>query len=178
MITITSIDVRHERACGLICYGIAESSVGTIFIALLGDTLCFLAFKDTADDAVLADLKALWPHSVIRRDDAVVARWLAEHNSLRGEVPALEVLVRGTPLQVAVWRTLSTIPRGSTMSYSDLAKAVGLPRAVRAVASACAKNNVAYLIPCHRIIKKDGSVHRYRWGAERKIQLRLLEFAS
>jgi AraC family transcriptional regulator of adaptative response/methylated-DNA-[protein]-cysteine methyltransferase len=74
-----------------------------------------------------------------------------------------------------VWEELRAIPYGSTLSYSDVARAIGRPRAVRAVARACASNPVAVVIPCHRVVGKDGALHGYRWGLERKQKLLVLE---
>jgi O-6-methylguanine DNA methyltransferase len=76
--------------------------------------------------------------------------------------------VRGTAFQWEVWRHLRSIPAGTTRSYQEVAKAIGRPTAVRAVAQACASNHVALLIPCHRVVRNDGSLGGYRWGTERK----------
>ena len=88
------------------------------------------------------------------------------------EAPAqhfdLPLDVRGTAFQQRVWQALRKIPRGSTVSYSEIAKRIGHPRAVRAVAQACASNAIAVAIPCHRVVRIDGSLSGYRWGIERK----------
>src|SRR5207253_9593021 len=81
---------------------------------------------------------------------------------------ALPVDVRATAFQWSVWRYLQSIPYGATMSYSDVARAIGSPSAVRAVARACATNQVCLVIPCHRVVQKDGGLAGYRWGVERK----------
>jgi AraC family transcriptional regulator of adaptative response/methylated-DNA-[protein]-cysteine methyltransferase len=79
--------------------------------------------------------------------------------------------VRGTAFQWRVWRALQAIPRGETRSYTAVAAAIGEPSAVRAVASACASNRVALVIPCHRVVRSDGALSGYRWGQERKRKL-------
>ena len=86
-----------------------------------------------------------------------------------GKSPAdLPLDLRGTPFQLAVWRSLQKIPAGETASYQHVAQSLGLPRAARAVAAACAANRVAVLVPCHRVLRSDGRVAGYRWGVERK----------
>ena len=81
---------------------------------------------------------------------------------------ALPLDLRGTVFQERVWRALSQIPAGSTASYGDVARSIGAPRAVRAVARACAQNALAVAIPCHRVVRSDGALSGYRWGIERK----------
>jgi AraC family transcriptional regulator of adaptative response/methylated-DNA-[protein]-cysteine methyltransferase len=82
-----------------------------------------------------------------------------------GQMP---VVLHGTAFQLQVWRYLQTIPAGSVQSYSEVAEGIGRPKAVRAVASACAANRIALVIPCHRVIRGDGGMGGYRWGLERK----------
>jgi AraC family transcriptional regulator, regulatory protein of adaptative response / methylated-DNA-[protein]-cysteine methyltransferase len=86
-------------------------------------------------------------------------------------IPVHSLILSGTEFEVQVWRAALAIPHGTTISYSDLAQHIGNPHAVRAVARALAKNNIAYFIPCHRIIGKDEHMRGYRWGIEKKIQL-------
>ncbi|RYZ63133.1 MAG: methylated-DNA--[protein]-cysteine S-methyltransferase, partial [Proteobacteria bacterium] len=85
-----------------------------------------------------------------------------------GRAAALPLDVRGTAFQERVWQALAAIPAGETRTYSDIAEALGAPRAVRAVAGACAANRLAVAIPCHRVVRVDGSLSGYRWGIERK----------
>jgi AraC family transcriptional regulator of adaptative response/methylated-DNA-[protein]-cysteine methyltransferase len=80
----------------------------------------------------------------------------------------LPLHIRGTAFQQRVWQALREIPTGTTVTYSEIARRIGMPRAVRAVASACAANKIAVAIPCHRVVRKDGSLAGYRWGTERK----------
>jgi len=88
------------------------------------------------------------------------------------------VQVQGTAFQARVWRALQRVPLGATLSYSELARRAGKPRAVRAAASACAANRVALLIPCHRALRSDGGAGGYRWGLERKARLLAAEAAA
>jgi AraC family transcriptional regulator of adaptative response/methylated-DNA-[protein]-cysteine methyltransferase len=105
--------------------------------------------------------------------------WIkALNNHLEHQHPfdtALPLDVGGTPFQRTVWQYLQTIPAGEVRSYAEVAAAIGKPAAVRAVASACAKNSLALIIPCHRVVRSDGSLGGYRWGVERKRALLALE---
>jgi AraC family transcriptional regulator, regulatory protein of adaptative response / methylated-DNA-[protein]-cysteine methyltransferase len=98
------------------------------------------------------------------------------------EAPAqgldLPLDVRGTAFQQRVWQALRNIPAGSTASYAEIARRIGQPRAVRAVAQACASNAIAVAIPCHRVVRNDGALSGYRWGVERKRALLAKEFAA
>jgi AraC family transcriptional regulator of adaptative response/methylated-DNA-[protein]-cysteine methyltransferase len=97
--------------------------------------------------------------------------WMQElARRIEGGPPAVELPldVRGTAFQLKVWKALLEIPRGAVASYGEIARQVGEPRAVRAVANACAANRIAVLIPCHRVIRGDGSLGGYRWGLARK----------
>jgi AraC family transcriptional regulator of adaptative response/methylated-DNA-[protein]-cysteine methyltransferase len=85
-----------------------------------------------------------------------------------GEQPDLPLDIRGTAFQARVWRALQKVPPGRTATYSEIAAALGQPKAVRAVAAACAANKLALLVPCHRIVRRDGDLAGYRWGVERK----------
>lgn len=94
--------------------------------------------------------------------------WIEKVRSLNFDVP---FVLSGTDFQKMVWNHLRSIPSGTTVSYSDVATAIGRPKAIRAVASACGKNKLAILIPCHRVVKNDGKISKYRWGVDRKRML-------
>src|SRR5262249_34664769 len=110
----------------------------------------------------------------IRRDDRAL-RPAAEQvqKLLQGSTGASQIPldIQGTAFQQMVWTALRGIPRGETRSYAEIAKSIGKPKAVRAVASACASNPVAVVVPCHRVIQKNGSLAGYRWGVKRKAAL-------
>lgn len=146
-----------------VTWGTASTPFG---IALIGSTergVCHLSFVDVADPdaAVMAEE---WPEARLERDDAA-ARAIADA-IFAGDRPPLHV--RGTNFQLQVWQALVRIPQGHVAAYSDLADGLGRPRAVRAVAGAVARNRVAWLIPCHRVIRKVGEAGGYRWGTDRK----------
>jgi AraC family transcriptional regulator of adaptative response/methylated-DNA-[protein]-cysteine methyltransferase len=108
------------------------------------------------------------------RDDAALARQVRLVASYLTEHPSAEELpldVRATAFQERVWRELKKIPRGKTLTYGEIARRIGRPKAVRAVGAACGANPVAPVVPCHRAVGSDGKMHGYRWGLERKKKL-------
>jgi AraC family transcriptional regulator of adaptative response/methylated-DNA-[protein]-cysteine methyltransferase len=119
-----------------------------------------------------------FPFAVRRRDDAALTGWKTNLTRLidgQDAHPSLPLDIRATAFQRRVWEALQRIPRGETRSYSAVAKKIGMPKATRAVARACATNPVAIAIPCHRVVREDGELGGYRWGIERKEQLLALE---
>jgi AraC family transcriptional regulator, regulatory protein of adaptative response / methylated-DNA-[protein]-cysteine methyltransferase len=158
-------------------YTIAESPLGRLLVGATERGVCAVCLGDS-DRALETTLSAEYPHAEICRDDARLAPWFTAFLShLQGRLPHLDlpVDVRATAFQWRVWEELRAIPYGSTRSYSNVARAIGRPRAVRAVARACATNPVAVVIPCHRVVGKDGGLHGYRWGVQRKQELLALE---
>lgn len=154
-------------------YTLVNSPLGRLLMAATDRGVCAVSLGE--DEAVLeASLRAEYPSAEIVREDArlqpAVAAVLA---LLAGSEPdfTLPLDLRATGFQWRVWQALRRIPRGRTASYSEIAAAIGQPKAVRAVANACANNRVALVIPCHRVIREDGSLGGYRWGAERKERL-------
>lgn len=155
-------------------YGEIASPFGRCFVAAGPGGVCRLAFLDEGESLVPHEnsLQAGWPGAV-----PAGAAWLAElaarifpPEGAHAAAPP-RVLLRGSDFRVRVWRALQAIPAGTLCSYSDVAAAVGAPRAVRAVASAIAANEVGWLVPCHRVIRASGDVGQYRWGAGRKRQM-------
>jgi AraC family transcriptional regulator of adaptative response/methylated-DNA-[protein]-cysteine methyltransferase len=164
---------RQGGAGETVRWASAGSSVGRILLASTARGICRVLLGD-GELELTATLRAELPSAELVRDDGelkAAARAVAQAIDQRSAVPCLPVDVRGTALQERVWRELRSIPRGQTRSYSELAAAIGRPRAVRAVAQTCARNPVAVLVPCHRVVAKDGSLGGYRWGTERKRQL-------
>jgi AraC family transcriptional regulator, regulatory protein of adaptative response / methylated-DNA-[protein]-cysteine methyltransferase len=146
------------------------------FVALSDRGLCALKMvgNRAGEREVLAELRRQFPGAELVRDARAVAPVLRQVNELiAGRRSNLDVPLdlHGTAFQQRVWRALCQVPRGQTWSYSELARRAGSPRAVRAAASACARNPVAILVPCHRIVREDGGLGGYRWGLERKREL-------
>ncbi|WP_234421641.1 bifunctional DNA-binding transcriptional regulator/O6-methylguanine-DNA methyltransferase Ada [Parazoarcus communis] len=161
-------------------FAIGECALGAILVAASRRGVCAILMGD--DAAVLArDLQDLFPQAELIGDDPgfdrLVARVIAFVEAPRLGLD-LPLDVRGTAFQQRVWQTLREIPAGTTLSYAELAERVGTPRGARAVAGACAANVLAVAIPCHRIVRTDGSLSGYRWGVERKRTLLAREAAG
>jgi AraC family transcriptional regulator of adaptative response/methylated-DNA-[protein]-cysteine methyltransferase len=151
-------------------YAVRETTLGWLLAAQTERGLCAVGLYDTVQAAEAA-LRAEFPHAALSRDEpALGGRIAAILAHIDGDSAALNLPldVRATAFQQRVWQALRAIPRGETRTYTQVAEAIGEPRAVRAVASACAHNSAAILIPCHRVIGKEGALTGYRWGIERK----------
>lgn len=148
-------------------------SLGLVLVAATERGVCMIAFDGDAS-VLFADLQRRFPGAMVKPSDEaldalaerVVA--MADRSDVDARVP-LDLI--GTAFQQKVWRELRNIPRGETVTYTELAKRIGAPRAVRAVGSACGKNPAALVVPCHRVIREDGALGGYRWGLERKKRL-------
>ena len=155
-----------------ITYGLYSSPFGDCLLAMIGREICHFSFVDEGKLQVhLEELRRNWPQATIIVDDGQSDRQMVERIFTPAGVDPLDpisLLLKGTPFQIRVWQALLTLPRGAMISYQDLAVYIGCPTACRAVASAVAANPVGYLIPCHRVIRKSGEIHHYRWGSSRK----------
>jgi len=151
-------------------WGRADSPFGACFLAWAEQGVCSLHFGvEETDGAFVQELRRDFPKARIDHDGYAAVREAKRiFGAGRGAADPVRVLVRGTDLQFRVWRALCAIPAGTTVSYQALAVRVDAPRAVRAVANAVGANRVAWLIPCHRVIRSDGSLGGYRWGLECK----------
>jgi AraC family transcriptional regulator, regulatory protein of adaptative response / methylated-DNA-[protein]-cysteine methyltransferase len=154
-------------------FTIVESPLGRLLLASTVRGVCRVMIGDT-EGALENELRQEFPHAVIRRNGRILSsqvRGLLSYLRGRSPHPELALDVRATAFQWRVWRQLRAIPYGETRSYREVAESIGKPSATRAVARACATNPVALLIPCHRVIRTDGSMGGYRWGIKRKEQL-------
>ncbi|MFN2491504.1 MAG: bifunctional DNA-binding transcriptional regulator/O6-methylguanine-DNA methyltransferase Ada [Pyrinomonadaceae bacterium] len=154
-------------------YSIVSCSLGNLLVAATGSGVCSVKLGDS-EPKLQSDLEMEFPAAEIQRDDERLRRILKTvMQHLEGKTPHIDLPldVQATAFQRQVWEQLRQIPYGETQSYSELAKAIGQQKAVRAVARACATNPVALVIPCHRIILGDKSLGGYRWGLERKKRL-------
>lgn len=161
-------------------YGIAESPFGRAFVASTPRGICALSFVDDEPEAfALESLAATWPRAGLAEDSREAARLIARvfGRDTQGQGP-LSLYVRGTNFQTAVWRALLRIPEGRFASYGEVARAIGKPRAVRAVGTAVGANPCAFLIPCHRVIRGNGEIGGYRWGLTRKRAINAWEAAA
>ena len=161
-----------KQGTGLqITYGIHDTPFGKCLLATTARGICALHFAQTSDiPAAVKPLTDHWPQAQLVEDrrqtqplvDQIFAPATADHSR------PFHLLLKGTNFQVKVWQALLTIPPGAMVSYQDVAAYMDKPNAARAVAGAVARNPVAYLIPCHRVISRTGKAHRYRWGTARK----------
>lgn len=151
-------------------FAVGECSLGSILVAQSDRGICAILLGDDPDSLV-RELQDQFPNATLIGGDAGFERLVAKVVGFV-EAPALGLNlpldVRGTAFQQRVWQALRDIPAGSTASYTDVAKRIGAPNAVRAVAQACGANALAVAIPCHRVVRHDGALSGYRWGVERK----------
>lgn len=164
---------QFRRGEAFVRYTLGRCTLGRCLVAESERGVCAVLLGD--DDATLmAELLQQFPQAQqAEADEAFAGRVRQVIRSLDdGQIPlSLPLDIRGTAFQLQVWQALRAIPVGSTASYAEVAAAIGKPNAVRAVAQACAANRLAIIVPCHRVIRRDGGLSGYRWGAERKARL-------
>ena len=163
-------DFRAGGKNSEIKFAIGACSLGAILVASTGIGVCAILIGDDPS-ALLRDLEDRFPNAQLIGGDRVFERSMAKvigYVDSPGDRFDLPLDVRGTAFQHKVWRALQDIPAGATASYTDIAARIGKPKAVRAVAQACAANPVAIAIPCHRVVRNDGALSGYRWGIARK----------
>ncbi|AGZ37083.1 MULTISPECIES: bifunctional DNA-binding transcriptional regulator/O6-methylguanine-DNA methyltransferase Ada [Pseudomonas] len=160
-------------------FALGECSLGAILVAQSEKGICAILLGDDPE-ALLHELQDQFPKASLIGGDSEFERLVAEVVGFV-EAPsiglALPLDVQGTAFQERVWQALREVPAGSRVSYTDIAERIGAPKAMRAVAQACAANRIAVAIPCHRVVRRDGDVSGYRWGVERKVQLLTRETA-
>jgi AraC family transcriptional regulator of adaptative response/methylated-DNA-[protein]-cysteine methyltransferase len=161
-------------------FTIAKSPIGKVLVAATERGVSAVYLGD-ADGALIAELREEYPRAEIAPATDSFQRWVREIvGRIEGKQPrvGLPLDLQATAFQRRVWQELQRIPRGRTRTYSQVARALGQPKAVRAVARACATNPVSIVVPCHRVIRQDGTLAGYRWGLSRKEQLLAQEHAA
>jgi AraC family transcriptional regulator of adaptative response/methylated-DNA-[protein]-cysteine methyltransferase len=148
-------------------YGVHETPFGDCLIGLTKRGICYLSFIETSNSEALEDLKTNWPNAEFRSAKTETAKII---NTIFGKSKKgrVSLLLKGTPFQIKVWEALLHVPEGAVVSYSNLAEIAGSSGASRAVGSAVGRNAIAYLIPCHRVIRETGAIGDYKWGTPRK----------
>jgi AraC family transcriptional regulator of adaptative response/methylated-DNA-[protein]-cysteine methyltransferase len=171
-------EIKAQGAGLEIRYGRAPTPFGAALIAWTGRGICHVEFLDEGSgETAAASLSRDWPAARLAQD-APRARRLAAAIFLPAPSDApLHLMLRGTNFQIKVWEALLRVAPGEAVSYSRLAQLAGAPKAQRAVGSAIARNRIAFLIPCHRVIRESGETGDYRWGPERKVALLAWEAA-
>jgi AraC family transcriptional regulator of adaptative response/methylated-DNA-[protein]-cysteine methyltransferase len=157
-------------------FALGEGSLGWILVAISEKGICAISLGDDPE-ALARDLHDRFPQAELIGDDREFEQWLAQVIAFV-EAPAAGLDIRGTAFQQRVWQALREIPAGQTISYAGIAQRIGVPDSIRAVASACAANSLAVAIPCHRVIRSDGTLSGYRWGVKRKAELQRREALS
>lgn len=179
LLGMTATQWRTGAAALPIRFAIGQCSLGAILVAATDAGVCAVLLGDDPEE-LLRDLERRFPQAGLIGADASFERLVARVVGLV-EAPAasgsLPLDIRGTAFQQRVWKALSAIPAGETTTYAELARAIGAPKAVRAVAGACAANALAVVIPCHRVVRTGGGLSGYRWGVERKRALLAREAA-
>ncbi len=164
---------RRGGAGAVIRFAVGEASLGAVLVAATNKGVCAILLGDDPQ-ALVRDLQDRFPRAEFQGGDAEFERMVAEVVGLveaPGQRLDLPLDIRGTAFQQRVWAALSAIPCGKTATYKEIARAIGQPKAVRAVAQACGANPLAIAIPCHRVVRSDGDLSGYRWGVERKRKL-------
>ncbi|HVA72696.1 MAG TPA: bifunctional DNA-binding transcriptional regulator/O6-methylguanine-DNA methyltransferase Ada [Candidatus Limnocylindrales bacterium] len=170
---MTPATYRRGGAGMNISYTIVPSPLGRLLVAATrrGVSAVYLGGADAPLEKALA---GEYPQAEIRRDAKGFEQWVRKIlRNLRGQEPHIDLPldVQATAFQRRVWEELRRIPYGATRSYTEVARAIGKPRAIRAVARACATNPVSIVVPCHRVVREDGNLAGYRWGLDRKSAL-------
>lgn len=166
----------RNTAIAMIDYDFFTSRFGSGLIAGSGAGICELQFGDKNNDRMIRDLESRFSAAQVRH---VPGRFAGVGDDMfEAYDSGIDLDLHGSDFELQVWAALRNIERGQTISYQELARCIGRPQAARAVASAVAKNRVALLVPCHRVIRADGTIGGYRWGQERKAALLQWEFGG
>lgn len=178
---VTPGEVRSRGKNLQIAFGCHGSPFGSCLLAQTPRGLCKLAFFDSAEarEHLIQELRQDWANAEITENTELTRASLAQIFPTPEVRPEpLRLLLKGSPFQLQVWEALLKIPAGQLHSYQQIADAIGQPTATRATASAIARNDIAWLIPCHRVIRNSGIINQYRWGATRKAAMIGWEMAA
>jgi len=168
MEAVTPHEYKQNGAGIEIQYGFHETIFGKALIGVTQRGICWLSFLPSGnEEAELMEMKAHWFNSSFSANKIETEKYVNRIFN-RNESTSLSLLVKGTNFQVKVWEALLRIPIGSVSTYQNIATQIQNPRALQAVGSAVGSNHIAYLIPCHRVIRKDGVLGEYRWNSIRK----------
>lgn len=169
---VTPQEYKEKGSCIRINYGFHETPFGQALIGITERGVCWLSFI-TADADLnfqLLEMKEHWYNSVFHQDEELTGSFIDQifNRKDAGARSKLHVFVKGTNFQIKVWEALLKLPLGNVTTYKDIAGQIQNPQAMQAVGSAVGSNHIAYLIPCHRVIRKDGILGEYRWNSIRK----------
>jgi AraC family transcriptional regulator of adaptative response/methylated-DNA-[protein]-cysteine methyltransferase len=175
LLGMTPASFRKGGAGLRIAYSIASTPIGQVLVATTERGVCAVTMGAT-DAEVISALRGDFPNATLERNEDEHATWVRAvidrvTDPARATSHRVPLDVEGTAFQWSVWKALQNIPAGERRTYTEVAKAIGRPKAVRAVARACATNRVAVVIPCHRVVRQGGDLSGYRWGVDRKRKL-------
>ena len=165
---VTPGEMRQQGAGLTIAYGVHPSPFGPCLVGETTRGLCHLAFVDGPEQAAVQDLQQRWPKATLVHAPDRAARIAGDIFTPRTDTQPLTVLLKGTNFQLKVWEALLRIPPGQTTTYRDIATTVCSSNAARAVGRAAGANPIAYLVPCHRVLRTSGALGGYAWGLARK----------
>ena len=165
LIGVTPKEWKEKGKDVQITYGFGETPFGEALIGFTDKGICYLGFIDDNKTEIFNRFNELWENANLVHNEIAANEYL-ENIFVKNK--KYNLFVKGTNLQVNVWKALLNLPNGIVATYSDIANYLDKPKAVRAIASAIGRNHVGYLIPCHRVIAKSGAMSGYRWGIERK----------
>lgn len=165
---MTPGEIKRGGAGVALGFGRAATPFGEALVGWTARGLCYLAFLDGDEARRMAELAGQWPAAQRERDDVQAQQWLDQVFAATPQRGTLHLVLRGTNFQLKVWEALLKVEPSRVVSYTQLARMAGSPKAQRAVGSALAANTIGYLIPCHRVIRESGDFGSYRWGSERK----------
>lgn len=153
-----------------VSYGVHDSPFGKCLIGITKRGVCHLSFLDENELQAERQLKDYWPKAHLVQDQEATAEYIRKifKPTKTDSKRPIHLLIKGTNFQVKVWEALLAIPEGRVSNYSEIAKAAGSPKAVRAAGTACGNNLIGFLIPCHRVLTSSGGIGGYRWGVSRK----------
>ena len=164
---VTTEEIKNKGKGIYFYYGFGNSPVGRCFMVYSERGISCLQFTDMLTETCLSKLQKKLSSAIFIENNNNIQLIVNKVFSLKNK-HCFELWIEGTSFQIKVWQTLLQVPYGQLISYERLAQQAGYPQAVRAVASAVARNPVAYLVPCHRIVRKNGDIGNYRWGKETK----------
>jgi len=166
---MTPGEYKNGGAALVINYTFADTPFGPVIVASTGKGICHMAFIDEGERSALENLKQIFPNAIYNQlADRNQQNALFVFNQDWSKLDEIKLHLKGTDFQIKVWETLLSVPAGGLTTYADLARKSGYTGASRAVGTAVGKNPVAFLIPCHRVIKSTGEIGQYHWGAARK----------
>ncbi|MBP9718542.1 methylated-DNA--[protein]-cysteine S-methyltransferase [Candidatus Gracilibacteria bacterium] len=151
-------------------YGIHRSPFGWCLVGISQNKVCHFSFIENNDTKNRKLIEQLWPEALLISDQRHTAPYVKKIFTLKNTKAgsSITLLLKGTDFQIKVWQALLKIPRGATTTYAQIAQDIGSPKAARAVGTACGKNTIGVVIPCHRVMSSDGTLGGYRWGIKRK----------